>query len=446
MIYVLPFLFLSLSGCFLHLDVVEGPPKTAKSELCKECHVNEYKEWKQSRHSKSYSSKYFRRQTDNYQVEKCLTCHSASPMYKTEKLTVRHSNREEGVNCITCHLTDENEMGHIELSRQADLVVVAPATADILAKMTSGLADDLATTALLATDKPVMVAPSMNVRMWEHPATCANIALLQSRGVTLVGPEPGDMACGEFGMGRMSEPEDLARAIDDFYRQSDRLKGRHALVTSGPTHEAIDPVRYIANRSSGKQGHAIASALRNLGAKTTLVSGPTDQPDPPGVTVIHVQSANEMLAACQQALPADIAVCAAAVSDWRAADCAPGKLKKDGGAPAPLTLVENPDILATLGAPGNTRPGLVVGFAAETDDVVQNGTAKRLKKGCDWIVANDVSPETGTFGGNDNTVHLISEAGVEDWPKMSKLAVAEKIAAKVADTLNPATASTETAP
>ncbi|MBC8268660.1 MAG: bifunctional phosphopantothenoylcysteine decarboxylase/phosphopantothenate--cysteine ligase CoaBC [Rhodospirillaceae bacterium] len=332
-------------------------------------------------------------------------------------------------------LTDESEMGHIELSRSADLVVVAPATAHILARMAAGLADDLASTALLATDKPVMVAPAMNVRMWEHPATRQNLQTLRDRGITIIGPEQGEMACGEFGLGRMSEPEDIAGTIEKFFKSGKRLDGKRALVTSGPTFEAIDPVRYIANRSSGKQGHAIAAALAGLGADTTLVSGPSNEPEPRGVSVIHVQSAREMLAACEGALPADIAVCAAAVSDWRSADAAPSKLKKNGSAPPPLELALNPDILATLSAAGNKRPALVVGFAAETNDLIEHATQKRLTKGCDWILANDVSADKGTFGGQDNTVHLISDQGVEDWPKMSKQAVADKLAERIADTL-----------
>ncbi|HER26045.1 MAG TPA: bifunctional phosphopantothenoylcysteine decarboxylase/phosphopantothenate--cysteine ligase CoaBC, partial [Rhodospirillales bacterium] len=275
--------------------------------------------------------------------------------------------------------------------------------------------------------------PAMNVRMWDHPATRKNLALLQSRGVRIIGPDQGDMACGEFGFGRMSEPAAIVDAIAQFYTRSERLNGQHALVTSGPTFEPIDPVRYIANRSSGKQGHAIAAALHSLGATTTLVSGPTEQPDPPGVSVIHVQSARDMLAACQSALPAHIAVCAAAVADWRATDQAPAKLKKNGHALKALELTENPDILATLSRAGNQRPGLVIGFAAETENVVGNASAKRQSKGCDWIVANDVSSATGTFGGDDNTVHVISDSGVEDWPKMSKLAVARTLAEKIAD-------------
>lgn len=334
-------------------------------------------------------------------------------------------------------LTDESEMGHIELSRSADLVVVAPATAHILARMAAGLTDDLATTALLATDKPVLVAPAMNVRMWEHPATRKNLQVLQQRGVTVIGPEQGEMACGESGMGRMSEPENIVETIDIFFKSADRLQGKRALVTSGPTYEAIDPVRYIANHSSGKQGHAIAAALARLGADTTLVSGPSNEPDPHGVSVIHVQSAREMLAACEDALPADIAVCAAAVSDWRSAKPAPFKLKKNVAGPTllELELELNPDILATLSATGNKRPAIVVGFAAETSDLIKHATQKRLAKGCDWILANDVSPNTGAFGSQDNKVHLISDQGVQDWPKMSKLAVAQKLAGRIADTL-----------
>jgi len=344
-------------------------------------------------------------------------------------------------------LTAEAEMGHIELSRDAELLVVAPATADILAKMAGGMADDLATTVLLATDKPVLVAPAMNVRMWEHPATRANVETLAARGVMRVGPGTGDMACGEFGEGRMAEPEEILGAIEAFFRgegaavtpsggapgQKRPLAGRRALVTSGPTHEAIDPVRYIANRSSGKQGHAIARALAGMGADTTLVSGPTGLADPSGVTVVHVVSARDMLDACSKALPVDIAVCAAAVSDWRAADEAVQKIKKNGGGPPRLELTENPDILQTLASAGNMRPGLLVGFAAETEKVIAHARAKRKKKGADWILANDVSPETGTFGGDRNVIHLIDDAGVEDWPPMSKDAAARRLAERIAD-------------
>lgn len=332
-------------------------------------------------------------------------------------------------------LTDEAEMGHIQLSRDADLLLVVPASADILAKMAHGMADDLATTALLATDKAVMVAPSMNVRMWTHAATQANLTTLQARGVHVVGPVEGDMACGEFGPGRMAEPDAIADAVSDFFEDSAPLSGRRALVTSGPTHEAIDPVRYIANRSSGKQGHAIAAALARRGAITTLVSGPTHQPDPAGVTVIRVESARDMLAACEKSLPADVAVCAAAVADWRVVQAAGEKMKKTGTGIPNLEMTENPDILATLAAAANTRPGLVIGFAAETENVVAHAQAKRKKKGCDWILANDVSPETGTFGGAENTIYLISADGVEDWPRMSKTDVAERLADRIAEQL-----------
>ncbi len=331
-------------------------------------------------------------------------------------------------------LTDENEMGHINLSRDADVLMVAPASADIMAKMAAGLAGDLASTVLLATDKPVICAPAMNVRMWEHPATQANVELLKSRGVIMVGPDEGDMACGEYGMGRMAEPDTLVKALEDFFLAAPRpLEGRHAVVTSGPTHEPIDPVRYIANRSSGKQGHAIAAALQKLGCRTTLVTGPTNLKDPVGCDVIHIESARDMLAAVEKSLPADIAVCAAAVADWRTADAPTQKIKKQAGsAPPALNMVENPDILSTISAAGNKRPALVVGFAAETDDVVDNAKSKRDRKGCDWIVANDVSPATGTFAGDDNTVHLITSDGAESWPRMTKADVAAQLANRIA--------------
>ena len=335
-------------------------------------------------------------------------------------------------------LTDESEMGHIRLSREAELLLVAPASADFLAKLAGGRADDLASAVLLATDKPVMVAPAMNVRMWEHPATRANLALLQARGVVRVGPEDGEMACGEFGTGRMAEPADIVDAVEGFLRTGLALSGRRAIVTSGPTWEAIDPVRFIGNRSSGRQGHAIAAALARRGAETTLVTGPTGRPDPAGVAVVRIETAVEMLAACRAALPADLAVCAAAVADWRVRAVAPGKLKKDGGGPPRLAFIENPDILATLAAAGNQRPRLVVGFAAETEDVVANARAKRERKGCDWMLANDVSAGTGTFGGADNTVHLITAEGVEDWPRMSKDAVAERLAERLGAALEAA--------
>ncbi|MEK9754143.1 MAG: bifunctional phosphopantothenoylcysteine decarboxylase/phosphopantothenate--cysteine ligase CoaBC [Rhodospirillaceae bacterium] len=335
-------------------------------------------------------------------------------------------------------LTDEHEMGHIQLSRDADLLVVAPATANMLAKMAGGIADDLASTVVLATDKPVLAAPAMNVRMWDHAATQANLTTLIERGVTLIGPNEGDMACGEYGMGRMSEPLEIVAAVENFLSAGRPLAGRRALVTSGPTLEPIDPVRYIANRSSGKQGHAIAAALRALGCETTLVTGPTTQPDPAGCKVVHIESARDMLAACEKALPADIAVCAAAVADWRVADAAAGKIKKEAdAAPPPLALAENPDILHTLSNLKGERPELVVGFAAETENVIANATSKRQRKGCDWIVANDVSPETGTFAGDDNTVYLITAGGTEDWPVMSKVAVSRKLAERIADALGP---------
>ncbi|MFP6758954.1 MAG: bifunctional phosphopantothenoylcysteine decarboxylase/phosphopantothenate--cysteine ligase CoaBC [Alphaproteobacteria bacterium] len=332
-------------------------------------------------------------------------------------------------------LTDESEMGHIRLSREADLVVVAPASADLIAKMATGRADDLASTVLLATDKPVLIAPAMNVMMWGHAATVRNIATLQADGIQLVGPEAGDLACGEVGAGRMSEPADILAAIERQLAPATALplSAVRALVTSGPTHEPIDPVRYIANRSSGKQGHAIARALGAAGAEVTLVTGPTNLPDPPIARIIHVDTASEMLAACRKALPVDVAVCAAAVADWRVARPANRKIKRGNGDGTPtLELIENPDILATLGKLKRGRPTLVVGFAAETDHILDHAAAKRVAKGCDWIVANDVSEETGVFGGDHNTVHLIDEAGTETWDKTSKVAVAEKLTARIA--------------
>ena len=330
-------------------------------------------------------------------------------------------------------LTDEHEMGHINLSREADVVLVAPATANTLAKMAHGIADNLATTLLLATDKTVIAAPAMNVRMWEHQATQDNVELLMARGVLMTGPDEGDMACGEWGEGRMSEPEDIALAVNAYFNAHAPLKGMSAVVTSGPTHEPIDPVRYIANRSSGKQGHAIAQALSELGALVTLVSGPVGLPDPQGVKTVRVESARQMKAAVDDALPADIAVCAAAVADWRIDSAADQKLKKDGSGSPSFTTVENPDILAALSAPGANRPRLVVGFAAETETIVEHARAKLAKKGCDWICANDVSPATGTFGGDANTVHLVTRTGVEDWPSQSKRAVARQLADRIAD-------------
>lgn len=332
-------------------------------------------------------------------------------------------------------LTDEAEMGHIELSRSADLVVVAPATADLMAKMAGGHADDLASTVLMATDKRVLVAPAMNVRMWLHPANQRNIAALKRDGVLFAGPNEGDMACGEFGPGRMAEPLEIVASVGAALGGGP-LNGRHVVVTSGPTHEPIDPVRYIANRSSGAQGTAIAAALRDLGARVTFVTGPASVPPPGGVDVVRVETANEMLAAVRAALPSDAAVFAAAVADWRVANAAATKMKKDGSGRAPaLEFAENPDILATVSQLGDTRPALVVGFAAETDDVLAHATAKRDRKGCDWIVANDVSPATGIMGGEENAVTVITASGAEEWPRVPKDEVARRLALRIAGAL-----------
>ncbi|HEY0651073.1 bifunctional phosphopantothenoylcysteine decarboxylase/phosphopantothenate--cysteine ligase CoaBC [Phenylobacterium sp.] len=330
-------------------------------------------------------------------------------------------------------LTDEAEMGHIELSRSADLVVVAPATADLMAKAASGHANDLASTTILATDKPVLMAPAMNVRMWEHAATQRNLRQLQADGVLFVGPDEGAMACGEYGPGRMAEPAAIFEAIMTALSGAAArpLAGKRAVITAGPTAEPIDPVRLITNRSSGKQGYAIASALAALGADVTLVSGPTALPAPAGVTRVDVETAREMLAACEAALPADIAVCVAAVADWRPESVGAGKIKKNGGAPPAIPLVENPDILATL-SKAKARPKLVVGFAAETDDVEAHASAKLARKGCDWIVANDVSVE-GTMGGDDNAVAIVSKGGIERWDRMAKGEVARRLAARIAE-------------
>ncbi|MBV8916084.1 MAG: bifunctional phosphopantothenoylcysteine decarboxylase/phosphopantothenate--cysteine ligase CoaBC, partial [Acetobacteraceae bacterium] len=350
-------------------------------------------------------------------------------------------------------LTDEAEMGHIELSRDADLLVIAPATADLLAKLANGLANDLASTILLATDKKVLAAPAMNLRMWLHPATQRNVARLRQDGVLFVGPNDGDMACGEYGPGRMAEPMEIVAAIAAALegdttialppevgtrpREVNRaLAGKRVVVTSGPTHEPIDPVRYIANRSSGQQGHAIAAALARLGARVTLVSGPVHVSDPAGVDVRRVETAAQMLAACEAALPAEVAVCAAAVADWHVAEVSAQKIKKDGGNNGPaLTLIPNPDILATLSQSGSRRPRLVVGFAAETERVVEQAQAKRRRKGCDWIVANDVSPATGIMGGEANEVHLVTADGTEAWPRMAKAEVASRLAERIAAAL-----------
>jgi phosphopantothenoylcysteine decarboxylase/phosphopantothenate--cysteine ligase len=328
-------------------------------------------------------------------------------------------------------LTDESEMGHIELSRAADLVVVAPATADILAKMAAGIADDLATTLLLATDKRVLAVPAMNVRMWQHAATTANLATLASRGVIIVPPDEGPMACGEYGPGRLAEPPVILNAIAQALGASGPLSGKHAIVTSGPTHEPIDPVRYIANRSSGRQGHAIAAALASLGARVTLISGPVSLPDPPGFTTIHIETAAEMLVAVETALPADIAICAAAVADWRIAHESVQKLKKSGDSPPTLDLIENPDILKTISSPGPNRPRLVIGFAAETEKLFDHATAKRARKGCDWIIANNVAG-TGIMGGAENEITLITATGAELFPRMDKAELARQLAARIA--------------
>lgn len=357
-----------------------------------------------------------------------------------------------------CHrdlfdLTRESEMGHIQLSRSADLVVVAPATANLMARMAAGLADDLATTLLLATDKPVMIAPAMNVRMWSHAATRRNVETLQQDGIRFVGPDEGAMACGEFGEGRMAEPPAILASIraaltglaplrlppEAVVKQPPRreLSGRHIIVTSGPTHEPIDPVRYIANRSSGAQGAAIAESLRDMGARVSFITGPADVPAPDGVDVMQVETAQEMRDAVQRALPADVAVMAAAVADWRVDNASASKLKKDGSGQFPtLEFVENPDILAEISRPGMQRPRLVVGFAAETDQVLTHATAKRQRKGCDWILANDVSPETGIMGGAENAVTLITATTTESWPRMSKSEVARRLSGRIAQELS----------
>ncbi len=344
---------------------------------------------------------------------------------------------EDKVYTTLWDLKDEAEMGHIQLSRQADLIVVAPATADLIARMASGLANDLATTLLLATDKPVLAAPAMNVRMWTHPATQRNVAQLRADGITVMAPDEGPMACGEFGPGRLPEPEAIADAIEQALGKgaapdmvSGPLAGRHVLVTAGPTHEPIDPVRYIANRSSGRQGFAIAGALAALGARVTLIAGPVTLPTPPGTTRVDVETAREMAAAVDAALPADAAVMVAAVADWRV-DAAGLKIKKGTAAPT-LNLSENPDILATV-AHGARRPPLVVGFAAETDHVIEHATAKLARKRADWIVANDVSGDV--MGGDANTVHIVTAHGVESWERLDKTEVARRLAGKIAEAL-----------
>ncbi|MGH6956142.1 MAG: bifunctional phosphopantothenoylcysteine decarboxylase/phosphopantothenate--cysteine ligase CoaBC [Caulobacteraceae bacterium] len=341
---------------------------------------------------------------------------------------------EDKVYCDLFDLTDEAQMGHIQLSRSADLVVVAPATADLMAKAATGLAGDLASTTLLATDKPVLMAPAMNVRMWGHPATQRNLARLKADGIAFVGPNEGAMACGEFGPGRLAEPQTIFEAAMAMLQSGRALAGKHVIVTAGPTAEPIDPVRVLTNRSSGKQGYAIASALAALGARVTLVSGPTALAAPPGVTRIEVETAQEMLDACQAALPADAAVCVAAVADWRADEVFPVKLKKGPDGPPALRLVENPDILANLAARGPKRPKLVVGFAAETSELEAHARAKLSRKGCDWIVANDVGAE-GIMGGDENEVLLVYPQGTDRWARMSKAEVARRLAARIAEDL-----------
>ncbi len=340
-------------------------------------------------------------------------------------------------------LTDEHEMGHISLARNADLIIVAPATANTLAKIAHGEATNMVTTLLLATTKPILLAPAMNWAMWENPATVENVKTLSVRGASMVGPVAGELACGEEGMGRMADIEDILEAAEMALELSGPLKGVLATVTSGPTHEPIDPVRYIANRSSGKQGHAIAGALAELGAEVTLISGPTNIAPPENITLVNVITANEMMAAVNNSGCADIFVGAAAVSDWRMADTKKQKIKKQSPGTVPeLKLTENPDILktvATIGISGglsnSARPQLVIGFAAETENLIENARRKLAAKGCDWILANDVSNETDTFGGDDNQVHLVTRSGVEEWPRMNKRQLAKKLAEKIADTL-----------
>ena len=348
-------------------------------------------------------------------------------------------------------LNDEQEIGHIRLSREADLLIVAPATADLIAKMAGGHADDLASTVLLATDKPVLVAPAMNPRMWLHPATQRNVAQLRADGIRLVGPNSGEMAeRDEAGPGRLAEVPEIIAAADKILFETSSvtrlnarlLLGRHVLVTSGPTHEPIDPVRYIANRSSGKQGHAIARAAAALGARVTLITGPVTIADPPGVDVVHVETAREMLHAVEKSLPADIAVFAAAVADWRTANEARQKLKKSADKPS-LDLVENPDILASVGKLRSGRPLLVIGFAAETANVDGEAARKRKSKGADWIAANDVSPDQGVFGGDGNTVHLVTAEGIENWPMLSKDEVARRLMQRAAEHLARGAAAAE---
>ncbi|MEC7721400.1 MAG: bifunctional phosphopantothenoylcysteine decarboxylase/phosphopantothenate--cysteine ligase CoaBC [Pseudomonadota bacterium] len=361
---------------------------------------------------------------------KCLLSKSASEFVTALTLASVSGNK---VYQNLFDLTDETEMGHIQLSRNADLVLVAPATADLMAKMAQGFANDLASTALLATDKPVMIAPAMNVRMWLHDATQRNLETLKNDGITIINPNEGDMACGETGPGRMAEPVEIMEAVAEALMPKGPLKGLKALITAGPTHEPIDPVRYIANRSSGKQGYAIAEAIAGLGAETLLVSGPVNLPDPEGVRVIRVETALEMAAACEEALPSQIAIMTAAVADWRTAESAQEKIKKNtDNTPPSLELTENPDILAGLVA-HTLRPDLIVGFAAETEQVMDHARAKFTSKGCDWLMANNVSPDTGVMGGDFNTIHFLTQTSEESWEMLSKQDVALRLADKIAD-------------
>ena len=341
---------------------------------------------------------------------------------------------EEQVYTDLFSLKDETEMGHIRLSRECDLIVVAPASANIIARIANGLADDLASTTILASDKPVMICPAMNPQMWENAATQANIETLRTRDIHILGPAAGEMACGEIGHGRLIEPDLIHKAISDFFSAGKPLAGRKAIVTSGPTQEPIDPVRFVANRSSGKQGHAIARALAALGADVTLVTGPTALPDPgQGIKTVRIETAREMLESCQKSLPADIFVAAAAVADWAPLEYAASKMKKTSDTAMTLSLIQNPDILSTLSKPGPRRPRLVVGFAAETDDVAANAKAKLARKGCDWLVANSVSAANPVFGADQNQVYFLSSGTMEEWPKAGKDEVARKLAVRIAD-------------
>lgn len=366
-----------------------------------------------------------RRLRERGAVVRCILTQAASQFVTPLSVSALSEQRVFG---DLFSLTEESEMGHIRLAREADLVVVAPATADLMARMAAGQANDLASAVLLATTRPILIAPSMNVAMWQHPATQDNLVRLKSRGVRVVGPAAGDLACGEVGSGRLAEVADILAAIEAVHGPRP-LQGRRALVTSGPTLEPIDPVRYISNRSSGKQGHAIAGALALLGAETHLVHGPSYEPIPADVIAHPIETAREMLEACEAVLPVDVAVCAAAVADWRVAEPGREKLKKQGAAPR-IDLIENPDILARL-AQGNLRPTLVVGFAAETTDLIENARAKRQRKGCDWIVANDVGG-TGVFGGTRNQIHLVTASEIEAWPELDKIEVAARLAQRIA--------------